>query len=387
MEKQKWINEGGVMFPIPGYAAIYPTPGNGVFQIYQDPKGRLGLEKIDETFVFNFKLYDLGCEKIFQQVIKTWFSDTFVKGKKNLGVIFNGIKGTGKTIAAKVLSNKMGLPVIIVSKPLDGLLEFVQSLCFECVILIDEAEKTFDHDREDLLKMIDGVYNNARKLYLLTTNKLSVDENLIGRPGRIRYVKEFGNLSAKAVSDYIDDNLEDMSLKSEILDIVDSLTISTIDILKSIVDEFNIHGKMDDEKMLNIPRASYRFDVVKFSGVNADRFDELKKFITSNIGKNDTIKSFLSKVAETKKGDNGNEEKQTFEDLIEEKFDCWLHYQNVPSSSSIIHTGQILRSETVVESPDEFGFYVVEDNWLNKGLYCITNAYGSPSLYRGGLVY
>ena len=383
MEKQKWINEGGVMFPIPGYAAIYPTPGNGVFQIYQDPKGRLGLEKIDETFVFNFKLYDLGCEKIFQQVIKTWFSDTFVKGKKNLGVIFNGIKGTGKTIAAKVLSNKMGLPVIIVSKPLDGLLEFVQSLCFECVILIDEAEKTFDHDREDLLKMIDGVYNNARKLYLLTTNKLSVDENLIGRPGRIRYVKEFGNLSAKAVSDYIDD----MSLKSEILDIVDSLTISTIDILKSIVDEFNIHGKMDDEKMLNIPRASYRFDVVKFSGVNADRFDELKKFITSNIGKNDTIKSFLSKVAETKKGDNGNEEKQTFEDLIEEKFDCWLHYQNVPSSSSIIHTGQILRSETVVESPDEFGFYVVEDNWLNKGLYCITNAYGSPSLYRGGLVY
>lgn len=375
------------MFPIPGYAAIYPTPGNGVFQIYQDPKGRLGLEKIDETFVFNFKLYDLGCDKIFQQVIKTWFSDTFVKGKKNLGVIFNGIKGTGKTIAAKVLSNKMGLPVIIVSKPLDGLLEFVQSLCFECVILIDEAEKTFDNDREDLLKMIDGVYNNARKLYLLTTNKLSVDENLIGRPGRIRYVKEFGNLSATAVSDYIDDNLDDMSLKSEILDIVDSLTISTIDILKSIVDEFNIHGKMDDEKMLNIPRASYRFDVVKFCGVSVDRYDELKKFITSNIGKNDTIKSWLAKVAETRKDDNGAEVKYTYEELIEDKFSCWLNYQNIPSSSSFIHAGQVIRSETVVESADEFGFYVVEDSWLNKGLYCITNAYGSPSLYRGGLVY
>ena len=369
MEKQKWINEGGVMFPIPGYAAIYPTPGNGVFQIYQDPKGRLGLEKIDETFVFNFKLYDLGCDKIFQQVIKTWFSDTFVKGKKNLGVIFNGIKGTGKTIAAKVLSNKMGLPVIIVSKPLDGLLEFVQSLCFECVILIDEAEKTFDNDREDLLKMIDGVYNNARKLYLLTTNKLSVDENLIGRPGRIRYVKEFGNLSATAVSDYIDDNLDDMSLKSEILDIVDSLTISTIDILKSIVDEFNIHGKMDDEKMLNIPRASYRFDVVKFCGVSVDRYDELKKFITSNIGKNDTIKSWLAKVAETRKDDNGAEVKYTYEELIEDKFSCWLNYQNIPSSSSFIHAGQVIRSETVVESADEFGFYVVEDSWLNKGLY------------------
>ena len=73
MEKQKWINEGGVMFPIPGYAAIYPTPGNGVFQILQDRNGRLGLKKIDKTFVFNFKLYDLGCDKMFQQVIKTWF--------------------------------------------------------------------------------------------------------------------------------------------------------------------------------------------------------------------------------------------------------------------------------------------------------------------------
>ena len=297
------------MFPIPGYAAIYPTPGNGVFQILQDRNGRLGLEKIDETFVFNFKLYDLGCDKMFQQVIKTWFSDPFVKGNKNLGVIFNGIKGTGKTIAAKVLSNKMGLPVIVVSKPLDGLLEFIQSLCFECVILIDEAEKTFDNNKEELLKMIDGVYNNARKLYLLTTNKLSVDENLIGRPGRIRYVKEFGNLTPKAVSDYIDDNLEDTTLKSQILDIVDSLTISTIDILKSIVDEFNIHGKLDDEKMLNIPRASYRFDVVKFSGLNPDKFDELKKYITSNIGKNDSLKTWLKKEAETRKDSNGTDVK------------------------------------------------------------------------------
>ena len=387
MEKQKWINEGGVMFPIPGYAAIYPTPGNGVFQILQDRNGRLGLEKIDETFVFNFKLYDLGCDKMFQQVIKTWFSDPFVKGNKNLGVIFNGIKGTGKTIAAKVLSNKMGLPVIVVSKPLDGLLEFIQSLCFECVILIDEAEKTFDNNKEELLKMIDGVYNNARKLYLLTTNKLSVDENLIGRPGRIRYVKEFGNLTPKAVSDYIDDNLEDTTLKSQILDIVDSLTISTIDILKSIVDEFNIHGKLDDEKMLNIPRASYRFDVVKFSGLNPDKFDELKKYITSNIGKNDSLKTWLKKEAETRKDSNGTDVKYTYEEVIEERFDCWLHHQNVPSSSSFIHAGQVIRSETVIESADEYGFYVVEDSWCNHGLYCITNAYGSPSLYRGGLAY
>lgn len=65
--------------------------------------------------------------------------------------------------------------------------------------------------------MIDGVYNSKRKLYILTTNELSVDENLLGRPGRIRYIKEFSNLSAKAVNDVIDDHLTNMSLKESIL--------------------------------------------------------------------------------------------------------------------------------------------------------------------------
>ena len=148
-----------------------------------------------------------------QRIIKTWSSELFINNNKNLGVIFNGLKGTGKTIAAKLLSNRMGLPVIVISNPIEGMLEFIQSLCFECIILIDEAEKTFKEEQEVLLKMIDGVYNNTRKLYLLTTNKLTVDENLLGRPGRIRYIKEFGNLSVKAINEVIDDNLLDPTLK------------------------------------------------------------------------------------------------------------------------------------------------------------------------------
>ena len=102
MEKQKWINNGGVYFPIPGYSTIYSSPGTGVFQIVVDPDTRrLGLGKISDTFEFNFKIYDLGCEDIFHRVITTWFSDSFIRAGKNLGVIFNGLKGTGKTIAAK----------------------------------------------------------------------------------------------------------------------------------------------------------------------------------------------------------------------------------------------------------------------------------------------
>ena len=111
-------------------------------------------------------------------------------------------------------------------------------------MLIDEAEKTFREDSDVLLKMIDGVYNETRKLYILTTNKLCIDENLLGRPGRIRYIKQFGNLTAKAVADYIKDNLFDQNKADQIMNVVDGLEISTIDILKSIVDEVNIHGEI-----------------------------------------------------------------------------------------------------------------------------------------------
>ena len=142
--KQKWINDGGILYPIPGYASLLTSPGNGIFRIYEHPQTkRLGLEKIDDIFRFDFKIYDLDCEEIMSRIIKTWNSDLFRESNKNLGVIFNGLKGTGKTIAAKLLCNRIGLPVIVISKPVDGMLEFIQSLHFENIILMEESDKTF----------------------------------------------------------------------------------------------------------------------------------------------------------------------------------------------------------------------------------------------------
>ena len=68
--KQKWINDGGILYPIPGYASLLASPGNGIFRIYENPQTkRLGLEKIDDTFRFDFKIYDLECEEIISKVI------------------------------------------------------------------------------------------------------------------------------------------------------------------------------------------------------------------------------------------------------------------------------------------------------------------------------
>lgn len=382
--KQKWVKENGVFYPIPGDTTLHMTPGNGVFQIYEEKSmggSRLGLRKMADAFTFNFKIYDLGVEDTMQKVETTWNSDVFVRGNKNLGIIFNGLKGTGKTIASKILSNRMNMPIVVVNAAYDGLLSFIQSLCFECVVLIDEAEKTF-HERGDvLLKMIDGVYNESRKLYILTTNRLCIDENLLGRPGRIRYIKQFGNLTAKAVADYIKDNLQDLDKTDMILDIVDVLEISTIDILKSIVDEVNIHGEINENSLLNIPKANYKIDVIRFDDVPKSQFDELKSFIKGNLAPGESIGQWLNKASTDSNGERKNNR-----ELIDEKFNADSYSMQIASRYPMLMKEQDTRIGLILEQPDLDGFFTVKNSWNDlEELCCILSYHDAPSLYRGGL--
>ena len=383
--KQKWINEHGVFYPIPGNTTLHITPGTGVFQIHEDRSmsgSRLGLVKLADSFQFNFKIYDLGLEDIMQKIEKTWNSDVFVNGDKNLGVIFNGLKGTGKTIGAKILSNRMGIPVILVNAPYNGLLDFIQSLCFECVVLIDEAEKTFHENGEILLKMIDGVYNEKRKLYLLTTNNLYLDNNLLGRPGRIRYIKQFGNLNPNAIKEYLNDNLNDKSKAEDVIKAVDTLEISTIDILKAIVDEVNIHGEIGEHSMLNVPKARYKIDIIKFDDLKREDFDDFKQFMKDHVPADESLRSWLDKPWRVNE-ENKQEDNQ---DMIEDKFDmsCWI--TQIASSSPVIIKGQNSQIGEVIEEVDANGYFVVQDNYSDDEVLCrILNYHDAPSLYRGSL--
>lgn len=383
VEKQKWINEGGILYPIPGYANLLANPGNGVFRIHMQPHTkRLGLEQIDETFVFNFKIYDLDCEEVMARIIQTWTSVLFTRSDKNLGVIFNGLKGTGKTIAAKLLSNRIGLPVIVISEVLDGMLEFIQSLCFECTILIDEAEKTFREEQEVLLKMIDGVYNSKRKLYILTTNKLNIDENLLGRPGRIRYIKEFGNLSATAVNEIIEDNLKDHTLKEGILTLVDTLEISTVDILKSIIEECNITGEVPSGQMLNIPQAKYKIRVITFDDLEEEYHQEVKDLIKSKLAIGETVEDWLMKNIGSGKGKKIKRNKN----VIEDTYHCDIDIRPQASNCMTLHSGQNFCRGIVACDPDCYGFFTLDTDWGETLLCCVGNGNRLPSLYKGMLL-
>ena len=69
------------------------------------------------------------------------------------------------------------------------------------VPLVGMYERRLNYDT------IDGVYNACRRLYILTTNQLTLNDNLLGRPGRIRYRFEFSNLLPEAIEEYLKDNL------------------------------------------------------------------------------------------------------------------------------------------------------------------------------------
>ena len=240
MSKEKvWMITGSTYSQVdPGFK-IEPTLSAGVYNLELTMFG-WKLSKFADNFIFPYKLYNLENDFV-DHVIKTY--DNTIG---NLGILLNGTKGTGKTVTAKVLANKLNLPVIVLKSMGDhnqSMIEYLSTLNCDCVLFMDEFEKNFKEEDSTILQIMDGVYNsNYRKIFLLTTNEMNINENLVGRPSRIRYVKHFGNLSLATVNEYLDDALKCEEARQDILEYIDTLTISTIDILKTIVNEVNIHG-------------------------------------------------------------------------------------------------------------------------------------------------
>ena len=263
MSDVKWIVNGSSFTRTEGTITTMPTIPPGIYEAHLSMMGP-SLHRIADKFEFPYKLYDL--QNDFLEHLKKTYDST----SGNLGILFNGIRGTGKTVTAKLFANMLNLPVIVVKSMGDdnsALMSYFASFNFDCVFFFDEFEKQFNDGDSSILQFMDGVFSsNCRRVFLLTTNNLHINENLLSRPSRIRYIREFGNLEEHVVRAYLKDNLKDQESTEDVIAYVDTLTISTIDILKTIVEEINIHGIdkfLEVKKFFNVKTATFDYRMVR----------------------------------------------------------------------------------------------------------------------------
>lgn len=187
------------------------------------------------------KVYGSREEKVDKVILK------FKNTNRNLGVLLNGAKGIGKSLFTKQVIHKaidLGLPVIICPSFLPGVDSFLKGINQKVVIILDEYEKTFDSEEQELmLSVFDGV-TDSNKLFVVTSNnKARLDSHLIDRPGRFHYFFEFEFPYPGEIFEYISDCLPDAStqFKNDVafLSFVSPLTY---DSLRAIVEEKKMLG-------------------------------------------------------------------------------------------------------------------------------------------------
>lgn len=200
--------------------------------IYKQPY----LAEISPKFDLPDKIYDT--ERAFINRVKRSWSHT----EGNFGILLNGVKGTGKSITAKIIANEMDLPVIILPFKHETIVSFINEIQQDVVIFIDEYDKIFDRYDHSLLSVMDGVMKTeSRIMFLLTSNEIYLDKNMLQRPSRIRYVKSYKDLSLEAIIEIVDDLLIHKHLRDVTIKFISKLSIITMDLVKSIIQEVNIH--------------------------------------------------------------------------------------------------------------------------------------------------
>lgn len=232
-----WVT-GGNTYSLREISSQIKKLPTAVYKIEEDPFGNIFLSRMEDKFTFPYKIYGKD-DKFVQRVLKTWQNT-----KGNLGILLNGIRGTGKTVTAQQICNIVDNPVLILTKKYAGLVNFLNEVNQDITLFIDEYEKIFEKNDHTLLTIMDGALKTEdRILFLFTTNELNIERNLLQRPSRIRYIKTYSDLDLSVVTEIVDDMLINKDFKKETIKMIGHLPIITIDLVKAVVEEVNIHNE------------------------------------------------------------------------------------------------------------------------------------------------
>lgn len=213
--------------------------------------------------------------------------NSFKHSDRNLGVILSGQKGIGKSLFARILSQKAideGYPVLLANTYMPGIADFISSIEQEVVVIFDEFEKNFasnveDHagpsPQEEMLSLFDGL-DNGKKLFVITCNEVDrLNVYLLNRPGRFHYHFKITYPTEEEIIEYLTDKVDE-KYADGIKDIVNfSRTVNmTYDYLRAIAFELNQgYGVAETLEDLNISQTSnVRFNIA-ITTVNGDVYN------------------------------------------------------------------------------------------------------------------
>lgn len=261
----------------------------GFYKLETAPMHGFYLEKAD---------YNTEHGKIYgkSEIIASHVADAYEKSDRSLGVLFSGGKGLGKSLTTRLVIEQLKdkHPVIIINKYINGMFDFLEPIK-NVIYLFDEFEKTMrgnvneqnNNDnsttkQDQILTFLDGTASGTHNLFLFTVNdKCGLNDNLLSRPGRIRYHYQFESCDADTIRGYCKDNLKKPELESDVVDALTATRYVSLDIVRALVEELNSYDVTVSEAMdyLNID-----FQRISLSARVTWALGDVQKTYTVNMG-------------------------------------------------------------------------------------------------------
>lgn len=332
----------------------------GAYSVRTDPAGYY-LEGVDDLLAEG-KLYgdvDNRADRII---------NTFLARKHSTGVLLEGEKGSGKTLLARRISEKLkeqGMSTLIIGSPYhgDSFNNLVQAIEHPTMLLFDEFEKVYDNEsQKHLLTLFDGLFT-TKKLFVVTVNESHrVIEQMKNRPGRFFYRLLYTGLDPKFVEEYAADNLKNKAHVNSVLVFASSFSAFNFDILKALIEEMNRYNE-------NAAEASKFLNAVPFDNRSKFKITELKltqpkfkdfKILYELISRGSKVNPFRESifVSYTSPNEAGKVRKVVREaktlgiDIEDEDFD---YFADKNSRNKTIHV--FFRPEHIVKLDGESFFY------------------------------
>ena len=253
----KYVSNNGRVSIIPNTVNINDNLPLGTYYISFDPMSGFFLLET-ENIELTTKVYGEKTSIRTERII-----NTFKDRSNNTGVLLSGIKGSGKSLQIKhiseVLRKEHGISSLIINTgiPINSLTLFLNEITEPVAIILDEFEKTFEktEEQEQFLTLLDGISFN-KKLYLFTCNDINnITQYMLARPSRIFYHYKYSAMDKDTVIGYCNDFLNNKKFVENITAIHDFMgNTFNFDILQSLVQETNRYNESPMEllSILNV---------------------------------------------------------------------------------------------------------------------------------------